>query len=263
MRIIYVIAAFALATVVCADVTTSNDASSLQMRSLRAEVHEARIRRPVDGSISSDYESTSAQAPATTSGDQAPPSRKRKSMPTDVQAGSLVKLKNAEGVTTGGGAASSKNIPIDVIYASGVLVNLKNAGTMTNSGGVASSTGTWKQNGLNLNDANAGEIADAPGTPRKASRSEGMSSPMTTGDSPARPLNMNGQVFVQGAPRMATIKSTDKERKEIVLFLRHRMKHGSLAYGAIKEAAQHFGRHRDTIARIWHPFDPNAFLGSH
>jgi hypothetical protein len=74
---------------------------------------------------------------------------------------------------------------------------------------------------------------------------------------------MNGQVFVQGAPRMATIKSTDKERKEIVLFLRHRMKHGSLAYGAIKEAAQHFGRHRDTIARIWHPFDPNAFLGSH
>jgi hypothetical protein len=171
MRIISVIAAFALATVVCADVSKSNsgmvEATSLQTRRLRAEVHEARIRRPFDGVVSSDDESTSAEALATKNGDQAPPSRKRKSMSIDVQdaSGILVDLKNAGGITNGGGAASRKSIPTDVRYASGVLVNLKNAGTMTNGGGVVSSTGTWNQRGgLNLNNNNAGE---APGASSK------------------------------------------------------------------------------------------------
>jgi transposase len=44
----------------------------------------------------------------------------------------------------------------------------------------------------------------------------------------------------------------DKERQDIVLFLRQRMKAGgSLPRGTIKEAAQHFDRHRDTIERIY------------
>jgi hypothetical protein len=53
---------------VCADVITSSsgmaEATSLQTRRLLADVHEARIRRPVDGILSSDDESTSAEAPA-------------------------------------------------------------------------------------------------------------------------------------------------------------------------------------------------------
>jgi hypothetical protein len=44
----------------------------------------------------------------------------------------------------------------------------------------------------------------------------------------------------------------DKERQDIVLFLRQRMNaEGSLPHGTIKEAAQHFDRHRDTIERIY------------
>jgi transposase len=45
---------------------------------------------------------------------------------------------------------------------------------------------------------------------------------------------------------------TDQERQEIVLFLRHRMQIGGLLpYGTIYEATQHFGRHRQTIERIY------------
>jgi transposase len=44
---------------------------------------------------------------------------------------------------------------------------------------------------------------------------------------------------------------TDQERQDIVLFLRQRMNAGgSLPPGSIKEAAQHFSRHRRTIHRI-------------
>jgi hypothetical protein len=90
MRIISIIAAFVLPTFVWANVTPSNsgvtDATSLQTRSLRGEVHEARIRphTPVDSIVSSDDESTSAKLPA--GGDQAPPSRKRKSPITGEEA---------------------------------------------------------------------------------------------------------------------------------------------------------------------------------
>ena len=51
---------------------------------------------------------------------------------------------------------------------------------------------------------------------------------------------------------------TNQERQDIVLFLLHRMNLGSLSSGTINEAAQHFGRHRNTIARIWQRFKANA-----
>jgi DNA-binding transcriptional regulator YhcF (GntR family) len=205
ISIISLIASYALATVVCvcADVITSNsgvaDATSLQTRRLRGEVHVVRIRRPVDGSsISSDDESTSAEAPAAASGDPIPPIRKR------------------------------KHIPEDVEYASGILVNLKNAG---NGDDAASSPGTrpnrQKQKGqlnLNRNDDNPEETADVPSAPRKTFK-----------------------------------KSTEKERQDMVLFLRHRMKgDGSLPFGTINLAAEHFGRHRTTISRIYTELKPNS-----
>jgi DNA invertase Pin-like site-specific DNA recombinase len=50
---------------------------------------------------------------------------------------------------------------------------------------------------------------------------------------------------------------TDKERQDIVLYLRQRMNaEGSLPYGTINEAAKHFGRHRSTIKRIYKELKP-------
>jgi DNA-binding transcriptional regulator YhcF (GntR family) len=202
ISIISLIAAFALATVVCADTNTSKslvpEATSLQSRRLNGEVHVVRIRRPVDGSIISDDESTSAEAVASASGDPSPPIRKR------------------------------KHIPEDVEYASGILVNLKNAG---NGADTASSPGTRPnrqkhkdQLNLNRNDDNPEETADVPSAPRKTFK-----------------------------------KSTEKERQDMVLFLRHRMKgDGSLPFGTINLAAEHFGRHRTTISRIYTELKPNS-----
>jgi DNA-binding transcriptional regulator YhcF (GntR family) len=202
MRIISIIAAFALATVVCADIITSNsgvaDATSLQTRRLRGEVYIVRIRRPVDGSISSDDESTSAVAHASPGGDPSTPIRSRK----------------------------RKDIPEDVEYASGILVNLKNTG---NGDDTASTPGTRpigerkrSQNILNMN--NAEKIAD-----------------------------------VSNAPRKNLKKSTDQERQDMELFLRQRMNEdGSLPTGTITEAAKHFGRHRNTISRIYKDLKPKS-----
>jgi DNA-binding transcriptional regulator YhcF (GntR family) len=51
--------------------------------------------------------------------------------------------------------------------------------------------------------------------------------------------------------------TTDQERQDIVLFLRQRMEEGgSIPYGTINEAAQHFGRNRRTIAQIYQEFKP-------
>jgi transposase len=51
----------------------------------------------------------------------------------------------------------------------------------------------------------------------------------------------------------------DQERQDIELFLRQRMNvEGSLHLGTINEAAQHFGRHRDTIQRIYKELKPNS-----
>jgi hypothetical protein len=116
---------------------------------------------------------------------------------------------------------------------------------------------TIKSTDKERNEINAGETADTPGASRKASRSDGMSSPRTIGNSPDRPLNMNRQVSFSGAPREASIR-TDQELEEIVGFLRHRMKSGSLSFGSIKEAAQHFGLDRRTIWRIWRRFNANT-----
>jgi hypothetical protein len=101
-----------------------------------------------------------------------------------------------------------KHIPEDVEYASEILVNLKNAG---NGADIASSTGTSpiverqrSQNILNMNIAE--EIADVSNAPRK------------------------------------TFKiSTDQERQDMELFLRHRINaEGSLTIGTINDAANDF-----------------------
>jgi hypothetical protein len=99
MRTIYVIAAFAFATVVCADVAPSNsgmtEVISLQSRILRGEVHESRIRRHIPVDITSGNDGTSALA--TAGGDQAPPSRKRKRSVTQEEA---LSTENGGGVST-------------------------------------------------------------------------------------------------------------------------------------------------------------------
>jgi transposase len=54
-------------------------------------------------------------------------------------------------------------------------------------------------------------------------------------------------------------ESTYQERQDIVFFLRQRMNaEGSLPPGTIKEAAQHFSRHRRTIERIYKEFKPKS-----
>jgi hypothetical protein len=84
MRSISIIAAFALTTVVCAEVTPSNsrvpEAISFQTRSLRGEIYETsfRRRRPEGGIKNTANEVASDKAPVG-GGNQAPPSRKRKS----------------------------------------------------------------------------------------------------------------------------------------------------------------------------------------
>jgi hypothetical protein len=104
MRIISVITVFTLATVVYTDATPSNsgvtEASSLQTRRLRGEVHEVRIRRhaPVDG-----IESTSAEA--TAGGDQAPPIRQKKSTSSENEAAAELLLHFK---ANGGGAATTR-----------------------------------------------------------------------------------------------------------------------------------------------------------
>jgi DNA-binding transcriptional regulator YhcF (GntR family) len=52
---------------------------------------------------------------------------------------------------------------------------------------------------------------------------------------------------------------TDQERQDIVLFLRQRMNAGgTLPYGTINEAAQHFARHRRTIGDIYKELEPKS-----
>jgi hypothetical protein len=106
MRIISFVAAFTLATIVCADVTRSNSGvaktTSLQTRRLRGEVHEARIRRhtPGQSDFSSNHESTSAEA--TGGGDLAPPHRVRKGE---------VSREEDQSTENGGGAAFTRDHP--------------------------------------------------------------------------------------------------------------------------------------------------------
>jgi hypothetical protein len=243
------------------------DATSLQTRRLRGEVHVVRIRRPVDGSsISSDDESTSAEAPAAASGDPIPPIRKR------------------------------KHIPEDVEYASGILVNLKNAG---NGDDAASSPGTrpnrQKQKGqlnLNRNDDNPEETADVPSAPRKTFKKSTEKERQDMEPKSANErfiteqerqdiklflrqrMNAKGSLHygtnTEAAKHFGRHKSTisqiykelktksayervikDQERQDIMLFLRQRMKEdGSLHRGTVAEAADHFSRGRHTIQKI-------------
>jgi transposase len=259
MRIISIIAAFALATVVCADVITSNsgvaDATSLQTRRLRGEVHIGRIRRPVDGSISSDDESTSAEAPtAAGGGDQVSPIRKR------------------------------KHIPLDVEYASEILVNLKNAG---NGDDTASSTETrpnrQKQKGqLSLNDGNPEKAADVPIPPRKTFKKSTVqerqaielflrhrmktdgSLPLGTIAEAARHFGRDqstiSRIHKELKPNSADERgTTEQERQDIVSFLRQRMNaEGTVPYGTNIEAAKHFGRHESIISRIYKNLKPKS-----
>jgi hypothetical protein len=149
MRIISFIAAFTLATVVYADVTPISsgvaEATSLQTRSLRGEVHEVRFRphRPVDSMDISGDESDSNAATS----DQTPTRRKRKN-PENAQ--------DARSTDNGVGAASTPDQP---------------------------STGTRpkirRHNGqLNLNRYNAGKNTDIPPTPRNSFRRRGSDSSM-------------------------------------------------------------------------------------
>jgi hypothetical protein len=263
MRIIYIIAAFALATVVCADIITSNsgvaDATSLQSRRLRSEVNIFRIRRPVDGSISSDDESNSAEPLASADVDQSPPIRKR------------------------------KHIPLDVEYASGILVNLKNAGNgdaTTSSAGTRPNREKEKGQQLNLNMNNAEETADVPSAPRKTfkrstdqerqditlflrqrMKADG-SLPVGTNTEAASRFGRHestiSRIYKQLKPKSATERFiTDEERQDIVSFLRQRLNaKGSLPQGTIHEAAENFGRHRNTIKRIYIKMIPNE-RGAH
>jgi transposase len=55
------------------------------------------------------------------------------------------------------------------------------------------------------------------------------------------------------------IKSTEKERQDIVLFLRKRMNaEGALPPGTINEAAKYFGRNRHTIGGIYKELKPKS-----
>jgi transposase len=254
MRIISFIAAYAFATVVCvcADINTSKslvpEATLFQTRRLRGEVHIVRIRRPVDGSISSEDESTSAEAPGSPGGDSSTPIRRKR-----------------------------KHIPEDVEYASEILVNLKNAG---NGADIALSTGTRpigerqrNQNILNMN--NAEEIADVSNAPRKTLKkstdqerqdimlflSQRMkadgSLPYGTNSEAAkhfgRHQSLISRIYKELRPKSAKERGViDQELQDITLFLRQRMNtDGSLHHGTIAEAAKHFGRHWNTIDRIY------------
>jgi DNA-binding transcriptional regulator YhcF (GntR family) len=263
ISIISLIVAYALATVVCvcADVITSNsgvaDTTSLQTRRLRGEVHVVRIRRPVDGSsISSDNESTFAEASAAASGDPIPPIRKR------------------------------KHIPLDVEYASGILVNLKNAG---NGDDAASSSGTRpnrqkQKDQLNLNDANAEKIAVESSAPRKTYKkstdqerqdimlflrqrikSEGSLPPGTINKAAehfSRHRNTISRIYSQLNPYSADERSiTDQERQDIKLFLRQRMNSERLyIHAATHDTIKHFGQHRRTIERIYKEMKPKSAM---
>jgi DNA invertase Pin-like site-specific DNA recombinase len=264
MRIIFIIsliAAFALATVVCvcADVITSKsvvaEATSLQSRRLRSEVNIFRIRRPVDGSISSDDESNSAEPLASADVDQSPPIRKR------------------------------KHIPLDVEYASGILVNLKNAGNgdaTTSSAGSRPNREKEKGQQLNLNMNNAEETADVPSAPRKTfkrstdqvrqditlflhqrMKADG-SLPLGTNSEAAsrfgRSHSTISRIYKELKPKSAYERVIpDQERQDIVSFLRHRMNsEGSLHYGTIAVAARHFDRHRSIIYRIYKKIKPKS-----
>jgi DNA-binding transcriptional regulator YhcF (GntR family) len=68
------------------------------------------------------------------------------------------------------------------------------------------------------------------------------------------------RIYKELKPISSTERFTrDQEREEIVLFLRHRMNaRGSLPYGTINEAAQHFGRHRHTISLIYNELKPKS-----
>jgi hypothetical protein len=250
ISLISLIAIFALATVVCADVITRSSGVS-EVRRLRSEVNIFRIRRPVDGSISSDDESTSAQALAAASRNPSPPIRSRK----------------------------RKDITEDVEYASGILVNLKHAG---NDDDTASSTETrpnrQKQKDQldhNRNDENAEETADVSSPPRKTFKKS------TDQERQDITLFLRQRMNAYGSLPLGTITeaaihfgrhrvtitriynelnpisaksraASNQEQQDIMLFLRQRMNsEGTVRYDTINEAAKHFNRHQKTILRIY------------
>jgi hypothetical protein len=116
MRIISFIAAFTFALVVCVDGTPTNpgvaEATSLQTRHLRGEAYQVRIRpyTPLDSTISSKDDSTSAEAPA--GGGQAPPIRQKKSTSIENEAAAelLLHFKAAATINNGGGAATTTGL---------------------------------------------------------------------------------------------------------------------------------------------------------
>jgi hypothetical protein len=106
MRYISILVAFALTTVVCAVNPINSGVSktiSLQTRSLLGEVHENRFRSrtPVDRKDNSANDGTSVETSAS-GGDQAPPSRKRKSTRSN---------EEAESTESGDDATSSHGQP--------------------------------------------------------------------------------------------------------------------------------------------------------
>jgi hypothetical protein len=111
MRIISVIATFALATVTCADVTTSNsgvaEATLLQTRSLLDEVYEVRSRprQPVNYLKTPEDEGDSADP--ITYGNQSPPYREVKKSASAQEAPST---ENGGGVTLTRGAFPIQNL---------------------------------------------------------------------------------------------------------------------------------------------------------
>jgi DNA-binding transcriptional regulator YhcF (GntR family) len=256
MRIISLIAIFVLVTVVYADVITSNSGVA-EVRRLRSEVNIFRIRRPVDGSISSDDESTSAQALAAASRNPSPPIRSRK----------------------------RKDITEDVEYASGILVNLKHSG---NGDDAASSTGMRpnrqkQKDQLNLN-GNPEETADMPSPSRRKTfkkstvqerqdielylrqrmKADG-SLPYGTNTEAAKHFGRSqstiSQIYYELKPNVKERVISYQERQDIVSFLRQRLKaDGSLPRGTINEAAEHFNRNRHTIQKISKELKPVSAL---
>jgi hypothetical protein len=164
MRIVSVIAAFAFATAVVADVTPSStgmaEATSLQTRHLRGEVHEVRIRphKPKDGTVSSKDESTSAEVPA--GGDQAPPIRKRKSPSNGEEAPST---ENDNGV-----AFTSERLSTSIVrkvrFANFIQgPSGRSSGNLVSSHQPKSILRKKKVNALII--ANGGRVASIPGQP--------------------------------------------------------------------------------------------------
>jgi transposase len=68
------------------------------------------------------------------------------------------------------------------------------------------------------------------------------------------------RIYMEIKPNSENERSiTEQERQDIRLFLRQRMNaEGSLPTGTINDAAKHFGRHWNTISRIYTEYHPNS-----